>query len=550
MNNGSHIDVPDKLHNYSPLSVWDPKEALSKIQELYASSLKIADDTIAWYRKYRRRKGGWARILRILAIVLMILSTLMPYMSSTNKDWQLTFLYVGYIMAATGAGFMILDRFYGFSSSWIRFVLTGMDLENLRNQFVEKWQIQLMKNVPLTKESFCLLVDTISTFRSGFEATAKAETVLWAKENIQSMSELSRELKLKSEELKAMLDKRLQETSGTANDNILSSTDEIPEEIFAEAIRENAGKWKEEYNVSGVGLGRKVRDGNRMKIRCLVFYVEKKLEKGVSDFKPIPLQIEFKGHQLPTDVISLGGKVMASSFPALLCDNAADKRPGCSVSRVVVNNRTGTIGLKVFKNGKEHIMSCYHVFCQPEIAIGLKEFDLSKSNGSAVIESPSSQDEPDPSRRKALGTVTQGILNTEIDGAIAILHKEFTPFHARLCSLGISINGPRDITMDEIDLPLAISAVGRTSGVMAGVVLHAKVNIDVSYLIKGVLTTMFMQNMICAKLPANGGDSGCPVVDHDSKIIGILFATATEEGLAYIVPINRLLNHFQVTLNP
>jgi hypothetical protein len=91
------IPPPEKLLQYQPLTKWDQKEAELKINELYKAMLALADGTITWYQSYRKSKGYWSKGIRIIAIVILVCSTLMPYIASINES-NATLLYIGYLL--------------------------------------------------------------------------------------------------------------------------------------------------------------------------------------------------------------------------------------------------------------------------------------------------------------------------------------------------------------------------------------------------------------------------------------------------------------------
>jgi SMODS and SLOG-associating 2TM effector domain 2 len=542
------IKLPNKLLHYKPLDNWDEKQARIKLLELYDGALSLADNTIAWYHSYRTRKGKWSKSIRIVSIMLLIASTLMPFFASIVKE-ELTILYIGYIMAGIGGGLLLLDRYYGYSNSWVRFVLTGMDLENMRNTFVENWQVNYLNNLPLTIQSFGLQVDSIIKFQEVFNGAVKAETETWAKEFQQSFKDLVAALKAQSDQLKANIEEEKSIAEANRKNNASEDIQKnVTVDVVREAIDRNFDEWKKIFNTSAISSGEKITGGEQTDINCIVFIPEQKLDQGARLFTPIPSMIRFRsvnGHtyNIPTDVRAGGSEIISSGKPALICDNTRPKRPGCSISRITSGNDTGTLGLKVFKDGKPYLLSCYHVLCAPELAAGQEVFDSNKAVGGTTIVSPGRDDADDGME---LGNVVEGELNDEVDCAIALLN-DTLDVTSKLCSINKPPALPLTVTEDHAKARYPVKSVARTSGIIEGTIQFAYTHCDINYGIGGKRQLKTLRGVICTSQLSDGGDSGAPVVDKDNNIIGIIIACSRE--FTYIIPIQRILAKFSITIN-
>jgi hypothetical protein len=539
----------ENLLTYTPLTLWDQQQAQAKLDELYNSALALADDTIRWYHSYRTRKGKWAKGIRVIAVALLVCSTLMPYFASITSFGTKS-LYIGYLLAAIGGGLLLLDRYYGYSTSWIRFVLTGMSLEAQRNSFVEHWQIVYIQNQPLSVNSFCFLVNEISMFREAFSNAVKTETETWALEFEQSFKDLATALKSQTEQLKTQFEQRQQTTQSTLQTAVQSVAVDIPAEVFEEAIVNNFERWKVLYNVVAVAHGKKYSDGNLVSSNALVFIPPIKLVEGQAEFNLIPKGILYTAsngvtYNLPTDVRPAGGRFTAvGQTPALLCDRDIPKRPGCSISRKDVNDDTGTLGLKVFKGVNAYVLSCYHVLCAPELALGRLTFSAQTQVGSNRIVSPSREDSNGGSE---LGSVEDGELNNMLDGAIMAVDGTIS-ISNKICSLDRRPGEPLEVVKKHADMHHAVISVGRTSGILKGAIEFHSSPCDVDYVINGKVKTITFQQIILTDQLALPGDSGAAVTDNDNNVIGILVASTKQ--MSCVIPIQRLLTRFTITLNP
>lgn len=545
------FQAPD-LSDYLPLTSWDDKLAAAKIKQLFEHTLTQADTTINWYRTYKVKKGRVAKTIRIAATLLLICSTLMPYMASLNAEnkTNASLLYFGYLLAGLGGGLLLLDRYYGYSNSWIRFVLTGQDLQRIRDTFIEHWQVVYVQQLPLTIDSFGTLIGEISTFRELFGGTVKAETETWAREFQQSMKELIDAL---NEQRDQMKDAYVQFNDDKASASG-SGGGEIPEEIFQQAINDKYNEWKKLYGIVAVSYGRKIKGGETMAVNSLIFFPPEKLDPAKVNFLPVPAVLPYKAlndvlYALPTDVVGAGGRFRASNNPALLCDNMLPKRPGVSISRIIDDSKdsTGTLGLIVYRDKQPYLLSCYHVLCAQELDRGDQVFKPANAAGKRDVISPSREDETGNNKGLVLGSVVDGELNHMLDGAIAELNPT-VDYRDSICSINRVPSGILSVRKSHADNHHPLRAVGRTSGIMKGTIVTHDTECDVDYDINGQIQTITLKHVILTDQHGRSGDSGAGVIDYDNKIIGIL--VAANGPLSCIVPIGRLLTRFNISLNP
>ncbi|MBS1605345.1 MAG: SLATT domain-containing protein [Bacteroidetes bacterium] len=528
-----------------PLQQWKEAEGRDKLKELFADILKKADDTIHWYHTCRRKKGNAAKAIRISAIILLIACTLMPYIASITDDkTKMTILSIGYILAGVGGGILLLDRYYGLTSSWIRFVLTGMDLENMRNAFADNWQILYLGSLPLTREKFVDLVAAMISFQTSFNATVKKETETWAREFQQNLKDLMAALQQKGEELRQDLEEQRQAIAD--KDQPAPTIDEVPSEVLREAISANYSKWRDLFGVVAVSVGPKMTGGQRTATNSLIFSPTKKIEEGDRHFVPIPPVIRYKAangetYNIPTDVQATGSAIKASIKPKGLCDNSIPKRPGCSVSRANDNDNSGTFGLVVFRNKNTFLLSCYHVLCAGELNAGTVLFPTNGVTDATVV-SPSKDDNPNG---LALGNVTEGELDNQIDGAIALIDDPINVM-STICSLDFAPKAALIVTDEQAHERHPVVSVGRTSGVITGAIRTAFANCDIHYRIGNQWKVRTLEGLICTDQVSQPGDSGAAVLDNDHNVIGIIAGNSDE--FTYIIPIRRLLSRFSVTL--
>ena len=111
---------------------------------------------------------------------------------STSNTWNWTL--VGYVSLGLAAACIGLDKFFGFSSSWVRFILTGLTLQRHLAEFQHDWAILSSKAVV---EKFYLkmceiMLRRIQEFRFKVHSELDKEASNWATEYRNNIAEMER----------------------------------------------------------------------------------------------------------------------------------------------------------------------------------------------------------------------------------------------------------------------------------------------------------------------------------------------------------------------
>ena len=151
-------------------------------------------------------------ILRALAIFLTTLGGLTPIMSalggSTIKllDGQLN-VYVGqlgYLFLGLAAGCIAFDRFFGFSSGWMRYISTKMVLEKELSEFRFDWAMMIAKfgKESPTPDQIQLMIQRLKEFLVLVNSNVENETNTWISEFKSSLADIEKAAKAQGEATK------------------------------------------------------------------------------------------------------------------------------------------------------------------------------------------------------------------------------------------------------------------------------------------------------------------------------------------------------------
>ncbi len=171
---------------------WTPEKRMESLKSVYQYVTDHAVSAMHWYLIKKNNKRFWARFLRVWAIILTALAGLIPVLSQLytkggkaiiHPAWATVFL----LIAAT---FLALDRFFGFTNSWIRFISAELKIKTHYEDFQLSWQIKLVAlegKVPSIEQTiellnFCreflnkvndILLEEMEEWKQNFKAALK-----------------------------------------------------------------------------------------------------------------------------------------------------------------------------------------------------------------------------------------------------------------------------------------------------------------------------------------------------------------------------------------
>ena len=310
-----------------------------------------------------------------------------------------------------------------------------------------------------------------------------------------------------------------------------SNIDDLPvanEAIITEALKEKGKEWVESFPyVTGMSVRNKITDNKEKKKAALIFKVTEKpdeLDYGIiPEYLPYTSRSNHK-YKILTDVvvesITEGNSEIVETIQPYPLGN--------SVSRE--SSSTGSIGLLVKKEddpNSDYIVSCYHVFCAPELRMHNKTFE---GDGNQPLLSPGVND----NGTDQVGVVIEGVMNTENDFAVARVDN------------GVKIDSGM-LTLGVVPLSFGfvfpenkgetLTMCGRTSGVRRGRIKSHSASQTVYYFKKTV--KQYLEGLIEVEPFCTGGDSGGVVINEQDEIVGLI--VASNKFSSYVLPVQEFL---------
>jgi hypothetical protein len=214
------------LHSADPGSVtWQPGDPNTSLARLVTYVEIEADQAIRWYWRNKRWKSRCSRLIQISALLMTALAGLFPVAAYLLKEMKWPYpsesglwssLFVGVAAALIG-----LDRTFGLSSGWTRYVLTATSIRKLLSEFRMDCALLLCKmGQNTTLDGIASVVQRAKDFRLAVETAVLQETKDWATEFQNSVAQLDKEVKAQVEALKGELEKAKQGEAETAPGSI------------------------------------------------------------------------------------------------------------------------------------------------------------------------------------------------------------------------------------------------------------------------------------------------------------------------------------------
>ena len=123
---------------------WRPGEVKSSLHVIFHHASKNAAGTIDWYERKKDSKKVWARRLRVSAIIAVTIAGIIPILAQIFMRDGRPIIPPAWasVALAIAAALVILDRFFGFSSAWMRYIAAELKLSQILKEFRMDWEAE------------------------------------------------------------------------------------------------------------------------------------------------------------------------------------------------------------------------------------------------------------------------------------------------------------------------------------------------------------------------------------------------------------------------
>ncbi len=162
-----------------------------------------AQEQIQWYWRKKVWKARISWSLRFIVILLSTLGALVPIIKATFPPITTSYDFgqAGYLLIAIAAGCVGLDRFFGYSSGWIRYVTTAMAIEKSLEEYRMEWARMTAKagEHPPDADLVDGLIQLSKAFILSVRVLVEQETKVWATEFQSNLAQLEADLKSRAD---------------------------------------------------------------------------------------------------------------------------------------------------------------------------------------------------------------------------------------------------------------------------------------------------------------------------------------------------------------
>lgn len=194
---------------------WTEAEAPESLRRVYEHVTGAARDAIGWYLGERGLKKDMARYTRLGAIILVALAALLPLLAQIRlahlrtgtdrvDDWWTHPAWAS-VLLVVAAALVGLDRFFGYSTAWIRYMDAQSRLRQALDDFELEWQVQRAAPGagPLTPERTAALLAACRAFAAQVNTVLREETAVWTQEFQASLRQVDESVQARGAELRA-----------------------------------------------------------------------------------------------------------------------------------------------------------------------------------------------------------------------------------------------------------------------------------------------------------------------------------------------------------
>lgn len=187
---------------------WSTAKQDQSLKKVFKLSQQHATRAIDWYLHARRGKRRLAHTFRLMAILSGALAGALPMLSEilkSNETFQFSPAYASLALAVTALS-LSLDRFFGFSTSWLRYIMAEQDIRKVLQEFQLDWQgeaVALRKNDPLSPEDVQRMIGMAKLFMNKVNDIIRQETQTWVAEFQDNLKQLDQSAKARETAMQA-----------------------------------------------------------------------------------------------------------------------------------------------------------------------------------------------------------------------------------------------------------------------------------------------------------------------------------------------------------
>jgi hypothetical protein len=201
-----------RSYNIAPPQWTPPSWLPAQTEQSLDAMRKYAEDdvlsAIHWYYAKKPWKASASQLLKFLTLLATGLGGLLPIISATGvfsvgvpadkvEFRNLQVNQIGYLCFGLAAAFLAFDKYFGYSTGWMRYITTAMALETALRNFRLDWARMTAGLAGTTPSGAVLeaLLQKIQDFCVAARTLVEKETQSWVMEFQSNLSQLEKDAK-------------------------------------------------------------------------------------------------------------------------------------------------------------------------------------------------------------------------------------------------------------------------------------------------------------------------------------------------------------------
>ena len=207
---------------------WDAAEPEKSLTGIHSYVIGEAGKSVDWYWRAKRSKARPSQAIRFLAWILAAIGGLLPvigYLFQSHIPANLRDGLWASLLLGVAAALLGLDKAFGYSSGWARYVLTATNIRKALEEFRLDWaELMAKAGTSLTGENAALLIERAKKFRIDVESLVLEETKDWVTEFQSSMAQMEKDVGAQLSALKTQVDKNIQTREAASQPGLIEIT--------------------------------------------------------------------------------------------------------------------------------------------------------------------------------------------------------------------------------------------------------------------------------------------------------------------------------------
>lgn len=198
---------------------WDPARPNESLTEIHNYAIDQAIKSTDWYWKHKGAKAFFSQVVRFSAWILAAVSGILPilanlYKADPNNAFQSPL--VPSLLLGIAAALLGLDKAFGYSTGWARYVLAATNIRKTLEQFRLDWaELMAQSGIsappanPITATQVAPLIERAKQFRVEVENLVLQETKEWITEFQTNTAQMEKDIATQIANLKTQVDKTI-----------------------------------------------------------------------------------------------------------------------------------------------------------------------------------------------------------------------------------------------------------------------------------------------------------------------------------------------------